>query len=179
MAETKTGTTVPADHGAKASFPPFEFHTFPSQILWFVLFFGGLYIVLSRTLPKLGSVIEGRAAKIASDLETAAKAQQDAEAAGAAYEESVAKAKDEARQVAQETRNKLSAETDAKRQALESELNAKRAAASAQIAKTRDDAMANVSTIAQDAASQIVKQLTGREPDSASVASAVASLKLN
>lgn len=179
MAQPTTGTTVPADSAAKPAFPPFEFHTFPSQILWFVLLFGGLYVVLSRTLPKLGSVIENRAAKISGDLESANKAQQDAEAAGVAYEESLTKAKDEARTVAQDMRNKLSAETDAKRQALEGELNTKLANASAQIAQTRDAAMANVSSIAQDAAGQIVKQLTGQEPDAKAVAAAVAAIKPN
>jgi len=46
MAETNTGTEVPAEHGAGGGFPPFEGSTFAAQLIWLVLAFGLLYVAV-------------------------------------------------------------------------------------------------------------------------------------
>jgi F-type H+-transporting ATPase subunit b len=181
MAE-QTASTQAVDQpaGGQPNFPPFNVESFPSQLLWLALSFGALYLMMARiVLPKLGGVIEARKARIAKDLNDAAAMQQKADAAEAAHEQTVAKARVKAQGLAQEARDKLAADTEAKRKGLEAELAAKLAAAETQIAATRDQAMSNVEAIAREAASAIFARLLGRPADPNAVAEAVKSVKTN
>jgi F-type H+-transporting ATPase subunit b len=181
MTQPTTATKTEVGHeggGAHAAFPPFEVSTFPSQLLWLAITFGALYYVMSKiALPKVGAVIENRKARIAKDLNDAAALQQQADAAAAAHEKTLADARAKALGVAQEARDKLSAEADLKRKALEDELSAKLAAAESQIAATRAQAMTNVESIARDAAGAIFERILGRPADAGAIAAAVASVK--
>jgi F-type H+-transporting ATPase subunit b len=164
--------------GSHANFPPFEVSTFPSQLLWLAITFGALYYVMSKiALPRVGAVIENRKARIAKDLNDAAAMQQQADAAAAAHEKTLADARAKAQGVAQEAREKLAAEADLKRKALENELSAKLAVAESQIAATRAQAMTNVESIARDAAGAIFERILGRPADASAIAAAVASVK--
>ncbi|MGA2044637.1 MAG: F0F1 ATP synthase subunit B [Roseiarcus sp.] len=173
-----TQSEVGHEAGGHAAFPPFESSTFPSQLLWLAITFGGLYYVMSKVaLPKIGAIIEQRKARIAKDLDDAAAMQQQADAAAAAHEKTLADARLRAQGVAQEARDRLAAEAEAKRKALEAELAAKLAAAESQIAATRARAMSNVESIAVDAAGAIFERVLGRPADSAAIAAAVAAVK--
>ena len=173
-----THAEVQQEAGGHENFPPFNAHTFPSQLLWLAISFGALYLVMARVaLPKLGGVIEARKARIAKDLDDAASMQQKADAAAAAHEKTIAEARAKALALAQEARDKLAAETAAKRKALEDELSVKLAAADQQIAATRAQAMSNVETIAREAAGAIFERILGRTPDSQAIAQAVAATK--
>src|SRR5665811_2416866 len=104
------------------------------QLVWLVLTFGILYLLMVWiALPRIGSVIEKRAAHIEGDLKTAEKLRRDTEEAIAAYEQALAEAKQKAHAIVEEGRTKLKAETDAKRQKLEKELAAKSAEAEKRI----------------------------------------------
>src|SRR3984957_8696506 len=106
--------------GGHPVFPPFDASTFPSQILWFAICFGALYVAMSKfALPQVGAVIENRKARIAKDLNDAAAMQQQADAAAKAHEKTLADARGKAQGVAQEARDKLAAEAEVKRKALE------------------------------------------------------------
>ncbi len=164
-----------ADH---PNFPPFDPSTFPSQLVWFAIAFGLLYWYMSkRALPQLGAVIEARRARIASDLDDATAMQQRADAAAAAHAKTLADARAKAQGVAQAARDRLAAESEARRKTLEDELGVKLAAAERQIAAMRAEAMTNVAAIARDATGAIVERLGGRPADPAAVAAAVDSVK--
>jgi F-type H+-transporting ATPase subunit b len=174
MAITTTGATGHTETGGKPPFPPFQSETFAGQLVWLALTFGLLYLFLSRVaLPRLGAVIDERHKKIAKDIETAAASKKAADDAQTAYETALANARKNAQSIAQETRDKLTAETEAKRKAVESDLNAKLAAAEQQIAATKSRAMANVETIATEAAAVIIERLTGHAAQPSALASAV------
>jgi F-type H+-transporting ATPase subunit b len=174
---------VPETHTEAAreepGFPPFNAATFPSQLLWFAIVFVVLYLLMGRVaLPRVGRIFEARRTRIAADLDQAAALQRQAEEAGAAYEKTLADAKANAQALAQQMRERLAADSEARRKELETSLNAKLAAAESQIAGTRTQAMANVGGIAADTAAAIVERLTGMKPNSASIAEALAALKL-
>jgi F-type H+-transporting ATPase subunit b len=173
-------TPAPATHAevgheaGHANFPPFDSSTFPSQLLWFALIFGGMYYYLSkRYLPAVGGVIEGRRARIAKDIDEATELQRKADAAAAEHEKALAAARANAQSTAQAARDKISAETDLKRKAIEDDLSAKLGEAERRIAANRTAAMANVAGIARDATGAIVERLIGRSPDAAKVNAAV------
>lgn len=169
-----TSSTGQAADAASVAFPPFETHTFGGQLLWLAITFGALYFLMSRVvLPRLSGVIEARRSTIARDLDEAARMRDQAQAAGAAYEKALAEAKGRAQTLAQETRDRLAAETDAKRKSLEAELAAKLAAAESTISARKAEAMGNVRAIAAEAATAIVERLTGRAPSGPAVQSAL------
>ena len=159
-------------------FPPFDATHFASQIIWLAIVFGALYVLMSRVaLPRVGSILDARKHRLAADLDEAARMQTQAKAASDAYDKTLADARAGAQALAQQTHEKLQAESDAKRHALEADLNAKLATAEAQISETKSRAMSNVAGIAQDTAMALVEHLTGRAPSPEAVTAAISSLK--
>ncbi|HUW73882.1 MAG TPA: ATP F0F1 synthase subunit B [Methyloceanibacter sp.] len=144
------------------------------QLIWLVLTFGVLYLLMVWiALPRIGSVIEKRAAHIEGDLETAEKFRRETEEAIAAYEQALAEAKQKAHAIVEEGRAKLKAETDAKRAKLEEELAAKSAEAEKRIEAAKTSAMKEVNAVAAEVAADIVKKLTGTAPPKGDIAKAV------
>lgn len=175
-AVTENGVTiaVPPSEAHGGNFPPFDVHTFPSQLIWLAISFGLLYLLMSRiALPRIANILEERHDRIADDIEEANKLKAESEAAAKAYEAALASARGKAHGIATETRDKLSAEADAGRKSLEAELAAKLATAEAQISATKTAAMANVRGIAVDAAGAIVNELIGSAPAPQAVETAV------
>ena len=172
MAAPETGNPIAPgvldnpDAGHQANvFPPFDAHNFLPQLIWLAIIFGLLYVLMSRiALPRVANILEARRARIARDLDDARAMQDQAQAASAAYDKTLADAKARAQGLAQQTHDKLHAEAEAKRHALEDELNGKLAAAEKQIGETRDRAMSSVAGIARGAAAAIVQHITGAAP---------------
>lgn len=163
-----------AAHHAGGTFPPFAAESFPSQILWLGLTFGFLYFFMARVVvPGVGGLIADRAARITKDLDDAARAKGKAEAAGVAYEQALTEARAKATGIAQATRDKVNASSEARRKSVEAELAGKIAASEAAISKAKAAAMANVEAIAGEAGAAIVQRLTGVAPAAEIVASAV------
>ena len=170
---TNAHTAVPGE--APKEFPPFARDTFVSQLLWLAVAFVALYLIVSRlAVPQLGGILEARKTRIAGDLAEAERAREQSDAALAAYEKQLAEARNRAQTVANETRDRLSADAEKSRRVLEDKLNAKLADAEKTIAATKTAAMANVRGIATEAAAAIVQRLTGMAPASAAVDQAVA-----
>jgi F-type H+-transporting ATPase subunit b len=96
-AEVHTETGVPHDAAHEGGFPPFDPTYFGSQLLWLAIAFGTFYIFMSRAIaPRIGSIVEGRQARISGDLAEAAKAKTAADEAVKAYEEELSSAKADA-----------------------------------------------------------------------------------
>jgi F-type H+-transporting ATPase subunit b len=177
MAQAQTTHAATEAHGGaheNVAFPPFATETFGGQLLWLAITFAVLYTLMSRlVLPRLTGIIENRRAMIAKDLDDAAAMKTRAEEAGTAYDKALAEAKGRAQALAQETRAKLSAESDARRKALEADLNVRLAESEATITARKAEAMGHVRGIARDTASAIIERLTGRAPAPQSVEAAL------
>jgi F-type H+-transporting ATPase subunit b len=172
---TETHTEVP--HEGKGQFPPFNPHTFASQLVWLAIAFVVLYVLMSRlALPRIGKIIDDRDARIKGDIADAEKAKAQSDEAVAAYEKALADARSRAQTIANETRDKHASEAEAARKATEDRLNAKLAESEKAIATTKASAMSNVRGIASDAARSIVERLIGKAPDDKTVDAAVASV---
>jgi F-type H+-transporting ATPase subunit b len=167
---TNTHTEVPH----KSGFPPFAKETFASQLVWLAICFVALYLMISRiAVPRIGGIIEERSNRIEGDFAAAQRMKEESEAALAAYDKSLAEARNRAQALGAEIRNKLNAEAEVNRKATEARLNAQLAEAEKQIAATKAAAMANVRGIAIDAAAAIVERLTGMAPPAPAVSAAV------
>ncbi|MAM12131.1 MAG: ATP F0F1 synthase subunit B' [Rhizobiaceae bacterium] len=178
-ADAHTETTLAElEHHEEQVFPPFDFVTFPSQILWLAITFGIFYLVMKRVIvPRVGSILEDRHDRIAQDLDEAERLRNEADAAIAAYEKELARARDEARAISAAAAEKARAEAEAERAELESQLGKKLSEANARIEKVRSEALAEVGTIAEDTAAQIVTHLIGGRVAKGDVEAAVSTAK--
>jgi F-type H+-transporting ATPase subunit b len=148
------------------------------QVIWLAITFSILYVLMKRVaLPRIGSVIEMRAARIAKDLEAADKLRRETQEAIAAYEQALAEAKARAHAIAQEGRNRVKEEVAAERAALERDLAAKTADAEARIHAAKLSALKEVNAVAAETASEIVRRLIGVAPSPPEVATAVAAAR--
>jgi F-type H+-transporting ATPase subunit b len=172
---TEAHTEVP--HEGKGQFPPFNPHTFASQLVWLAIAFVVLYVLMSRlALPRIGKIIDDRDGVIKGDIAQAERLKAQSDEAVAAYEKALADARSRAQAIANETREKHTAEAEAARKVTEDKLNAKLAESEKAIATTKASAMSNVRGIASDAARSIVERLIGKAPDDKTVDAAVASV---
>ena len=173
-AHTTSTEHIPKGEHA-GGFPPFDAHTFASQLIWLALAFILLYVLMAKwALPQVGRVIENRQKRIADDIAAAGALKKQSDDAVAAYEKALADARGRAQAIANETREKQAAAADAARKKIEDELNAKMAEADKAIAAAKEAAMANVRSVAEEAAAAIVQRLIGTTPGEKAVAAAVA-----
>lgn len=160
-----------AEHGgeaATASFPPFDASLFTHQIFWFLVAFGGLYIVLAVwILPAIGGTIAKRKSSIEADLKRAQEETEAAETARIAATEAQNKARNEARATLDGMRKEIEAENANASAAAMSEAEEKIKAAETKIAKQKEKAIASVSEVVGDLASDIFERLTGAKPSAA------------
>jgi F-type H+-transporting ATPase subunit b len=171
MAAKNGHTEVP---GGGHKFPPLQIETYASQLIWLTLAFVALYLLMSRVaLPRIGSIIEDRRQRIASDFAEAERLKAESDAASAAYEKSLADARGRAQALANETREREAKAAESARKTLDAKLNTQIAEAEKTIAARRLAAMTNVKGIAVDAAAAIVQRLTGSAPASRDVEAAV------
>src|SRR5262249_47311740 len=146
-----------SEHGK--GFPPFDAHTFASQLLWLALAFIALYLLMSRiALPRIASILEARRRRGEDDLAETQRFKDAPAAATAAHERALGGAGGRAQPPATETRAKAAAAAEARRKEVDAKLNARIAEAEKTIAGTRSAAMGNVRSIASEAAGAIVER---------------------
>ena len=169
---TTAHTEAPGGH--KGTFPPFDSHTFASQLVWLVITFVLLYVVLAKVaLPRVGGIIAERQKRIDDDLAQANSFKTQSDSAIAAYEKALADARNRAQSIANDMREKQTAEAKSVRKKIEDQFNVKLADAEKAIAATKQAAMANVRGIATDAAKAIVERLTGKAPADTAIDAAI------
>lgn len=175
-AATHSEAGAPGEH--KGPFPPFNPATFPSQILWFVICFGLLYLLMKRVIvPQLSAIIDGRAARIAGDIGEAQRLRSASDDALRAYEKALNDARANAHGIAQKATDAAKADAEARRHAIESDLARKLAESETRIAAIKERALADVGTISEDAASAVVEALIGQQPAHDDVSAAVAAVR--
>jgi F-type H+-transporting ATPase subunit b len=174
--ELNTGTEHAGDaHGAKPGLPQLDISTFASQLFWLLISFVILYVVISRVAaPKIGGVIQDRANRIKGDLETAAKAKRDSEAAIAGYDKALADARARGLKIGNELRTTVQSEINAKNDVASKQLAADTAKAEAGIAAMRKSAMAKVGDVARESVADIVTKLTGEAANTNDIDTAIA-----
>jgi F-type H+-transporting ATPase subunit b len=142
--------------------PQLDPATFAPQLFWLVVTFLVLYWVMSKVaLPRVGSVIETRAAKISGDLDQAGRLKAQAEEVSAAYQKALADARAAAADLNRETAAKLAAVSAERQGKLAADLTARIRTAEAEIAQAKSAAMTNLVQVAGDAAASAASKLVG------------------
>jgi F-type H+-transporting ATPase subunit b len=154
-------TAATTEHAEKGVFPPLDQSTYPSQLFWLAVFFGLLYFLMTRILPRIGAILEGRKARIDSDLARAQGLKDETEAAVKAYEKALADARAKAGDIARETREAVTRDIDARQAAINATLTQKINEAEARISASKANAMRSVNDIATESAAEIIAALGG------------------
>lgn len=158
--------------------PQFEVANALPQIVWLALIFAILYLTLSYgALPKVEKVTAQRAQVIGDDLAQAEAAKAQAESTSAAYEASLAEARNAASKVTVDAKATTARETAERLKAVGGDIDARTAEASARIETARAQALANLDTVAAEATADIVERLTGRRPTPGEAGSAIAAVQ--
>jgi len=148
------------------------------QLIWLLITFGILYLLMLKvSLPRISSVLEARADRIAKDLAEADRLRRQTEEAIAAYEQTLAEAKQKAHAIIDEGRAKLKAESAAERARLDAELAERGAEAEKRINAAKTSAMRDVNEVAADVAADIVRKLIGIAPSRPEIDKAVAAAR--
>jgi F-type H+-transporting ATPase subunit b len=155
---------VHAEPKGGAGLPQMNVDYFPTQLFWLSLTFLGLWFVLSKiALPRVGDVIAERKDRITRDIEAAGRLKSDTDKALADYEKALSDARSNASGIAKQTREKLSAETDAEKTRIEKQIAAKLQEAETRIAATKTKALTAVNDIAAETARAVVAKLVGHD----------------
>jgi F-type H+-transporting ATPase subunit b len=148
--------------------PQLEVSTFLPQLVWLAITFCLLYVLMARIgLPRVGGAIDARRGRIDDDLARAAQLKSEAEAAMAAYQQTLASARAEAQAAVKQTTDRLAAEA-AERQRQLGETLARHTAAAA-----KQRALAEMHDIAVEVGRSIAEKVTGSVPDAESLEAAV------
>lgn len=158
--------------------PQFEVANALPQIVWLALIFAILYLTLSfGALPKVEKVASQRAQMIGDDLAQAEAAKSRAEATSAAYEASLAEARNAAAKVTVEAKASTSRETAERLKAVDADLGGRITEASTRIETARVEALAKLDNVAAEATADIVERLTGRRPTPGEAGAAIAAVQ--
>jgi F-type H+-transporting ATPase subunit b len=167
-------TTSGTEASSGGGFPPFKTESFPSQIFWLVLTMAVLFVVMWRFAgPRIKETLTNRRALIHKDIETAQENKRKAEQATVAYETPLFEARERARAMNNEYRDKAAA--DVKDAEAKADASAEKATADAEarLAKIRAEAKGHITQAAQDATVEIVSRLTGQRISVEDAAAAV------
>src|SRR5580704_14721515 len=111
--------------------PQLDYHTFLPQLVWLAISFVVLYFLMSRLgLPKVRGAIEGRRRHLDNDLGRAAALKEEAEAALAAYQKTLAEARAAAQETLRQTGERLAAEAAERQRKLSATVRMRRSASS-------------------------------------------------
>lgn len=146
-----------------------------SQVVWGAIIFIVLYILASRVaLPKVGSVLEERAAHIARDLDAARQAKAESDAAVAELTQATREAHAGAQAQIAEALEAAKATAAEQAAGLNARLDAQIHAAEQRIGAARSAALGVLGQVATDTAQAVVARLTAGAIEAAAVDRAVA-----
>jgi len=155
--------------------PQLNVHDFPPQLIWLLITFVLLFVLMAKVaLPKIGGVIDARAARIRADLDRAAALKTEAETAMAEYEKALAAARAQGQSMTRETDARL-ARAAADRQAaqeLAARIEQDRAAEAAATARAEAERRAAEEAGARAAAEREAQQAATARAEAAALAEA-------
>ena len=145
-----------------------------SQIFWLILTFGILFIVLAKlVLPKISENLETRKAQISDNIENAEKQRLESESKIKEFDNLILQSKNEAKNLFNQTRDKILKDVDKKRESLEKEINEEINKAENEIETLKNNSPEKIRKIAIETSSDLVKQLIGVDVNQSSISAIV------
>ena len=144
--------------------PQLEFATYLSQLFWLFISFGLLYLLLSKVcLPQLSGIISQRDAKIATALQNAQQAKDEAHRLRDEYEASLADALKSKNQKIADMTKEISAMIDKKMKKQDEQIAELLHKSEKKLADFSVQSQDNIHKTAQEVASSILTNVIGIE----------------
>lgn len=160
---SEEGTTA-EHHEEKGGFPQLDVTTYASQVFWLVISFVLLYALMSLiALPKVGAVLDTRAAKKDGDLDAADNMQKEAERLQTNYETALATAQTRAADVLRDIEQDISGKNGEEHSRFGEHARQRIVTAEKAIAKAKDDALASLADISAEIAADMVNKISGAQ----------------
>lgn len=147
---------------AESGLPQLNADTYPSQVFWLIISFVLLYILMSKiALPRVHEVFELRSSEIANNLSRAEKFQQEMEEVKASYEESLAKANQDAEDIVKTIEQKTAAKISDKHHTFSEEAKSRLQKTEDNIEQARAEVLKSLEGVAADVTKDALKKLAG------------------
>lgn len=147
---------------------------FVSQLFWLAVVFGILYFVIARGMvPKIRTTVDAREARIASDLEAAQAAREEADRTEEDWRGRMNEARAEASAVTLEAKQAAALDTEAKIKKSAERIAKKADTAEARIRDGLNKARSEIEAVSAEAARDMVGRLTGIDVTGKDAAAAV------
>ena len=146
----------------KKGMPQLDPSSYASQLFWLAVFFCLFYGFMALVaVPRLRGILTTRQEKIDGDLNYATDASHQAEALKQAWDQQLAAARDEARNLLGSVANEARTKAAAEEAALTASINQRLAAAETSIAAARQAALGTINEIAAGLVAEIMPKLAG------------------
>ncbi len=154
--------------------PQLDISAFSPQIIWLVITFALLYVIMAKVaLPRIGSILEQRQARIDDNLDAAQNLRNESKTDAEAYDKSLAEAREQARNTIYEATQEMSNESARRHEYLGSKLSEEIKAAEERISAAKAAALTGIQEAASSVASQATERLIGIRPDEEAVQAAI------
>ena len=145
-----------------------------SQIFWLTLIFGSLYLLLSKLiLPKISNNLEIRKSKIAENIEAAEMQREKSEQKLKDYEKIINNAKNEAKIIFNQAREKILRDINNKKDSLEKEIDEEIKKVEEEITNLKNKSSEKINKIAIEASSDLIKQVIGAYVNNSNISAIV------
>lgn len=145
-----------------------------SQFLWLAIALAFIFFVIARGMvPKIQGTVELRERTIASDLEKAQAARDEAEAMEADYRQRIDASRGEAMKLAQEAKQAGAQEAEQRTRKVGAQIDEKVAKAEKRIREAAEKAKSELDEVAVEVARDLVLKLTGKTVSAADATRAV------
>ena len=155
--------------------PQFDPTMFATQLVWLAITFSILFLLMKKVaLPRISQVLNERKYKNEENLEKAEQLKNEAETAAEAYENTMAEARDKARDALREVRERMAKEEEVRHRELAERLAAEIKTVETRIAAAKDKAVAGIHDVAAEVALAVVEKLVEETVTEKTVKAAVA-----
>jgi len=145
-----------------------------SQIFWLIITFGFLFIFLSRIiLPKVSDNLEKRKSQIKENIEAAEKYRFESDEKIKEFEKIILDSKIKAKNIYNDSRQKIIEDLDKKREILENEINSEIKNAETEITDLKSNSSKKINDIAVETCADLIKQLVGVQANNSSITAIV------
>lgn len=152
-----------ADHPASSGgLPQLDPSSFMSQLFWLTIVFSFLYIVFKKkSLPEISNVIEGRAERIRSDLDSTQELRSQVEAVQKAYEENLEKARHNALATYKSVEDKIKKDTESEMKSFYERSSKDLTQMEKKVTEAKNKAIKDIDLIAVEVAEDAVTKILG------------------
>ena len=162
---------------AEAGMPQLDPQYWASQVFWLIIIFLLIYLLIARIfIPKIKSNIDVREDKIRKDLEEAKLFKEDSEKKLKTYIDLINSAKNDAKKILSQSRQKLNEDIQIKKKEIQKEIEKEILNAEKEIKKFKTESVDKVNVISEEIASNLIKNIIGEELNKSSLKATISQI---